>query len=375
MKDLAPITIIGAGPVGLSCALLLHAQGIATQILDAGRPGAAQTDARVLAVSRGSWRLLQPRLERIHLARAPIQSVQVSSAGEFGQTRITSEHAEPLGATVHYGALVTALTDAVKQAGIALHFETHIDDIQQQSDRVELRHGADTLACPLAILAEGGPSAPTKPSEQWAIVSAVKFDHIDPGLAIERFTREGPLALLPMPSNEPQTNALSLVWCMSQAECERRLGLSDEAFLSELARANGMRNSQPLALDLRHRFALNQHMEPNLRHHRLVRIGNAAQTLHPVAGQGFNLGLRDAAVLAQSLAQHPAEQALRHFAQRRAFDRRAIGSMTKLLPALFASRFTPLALARDAGLIALDWIPALRHRLAHLLMFGVRQAT
>ncbi|HRK56214.1 MAG TPA: FAD-dependent monooxygenase [Burkholderiaceae bacterium] len=377
MSALEPIAIVGAGPVGLSCALMLHTQGISAQLFDAGRRDATRSDARVLALSRGSWRLLQPFLDGALLPRAPIESVRISSAGEFGQTQIAADHQEPLGATVQYGDLVTALIHAVERAGIALHFQSPIDDIAQHSDHISLRHGHDTLTAPLAIVAEGRPDTrPGAHSEQsWAIVTTVQWPSMTPGLAIERFTREGPLALLPLPQREGLAGALSVVWCMGQAECERRLTLTDADFLSELASAAGLPSGRPRQLGARHRFALSQHLQDPLLRHRVVRIGNAAQMLHPVAGQGFNLGLRDASVLAQSLAQHPAEQALQHFVRCRAADRRAISTLTRLLPAVFATHFAPLALARSAGLVALDWLPTLRHRLAHLLMFGVRQAT
>lgn len=377
MNGLEPIAIVGAGPVGLSCALMLHAQGISAQLFDAGRRDATLADARVLALSRGSWRLLQPLLDGTSLPHAPIESVRISSAGEFGQTQIAADHQEPLGATVQYSDLIAALIKAVEQAGIALHFESPVDDIVQHNDHISLRQGDNVLTAPLAIVAEGRPD--TKPrahsDASSAIVTTVHWPSITPGLAIERFTREGPLALLPLPQRERLAGALSVVWCMGQTQCERRLKLTDADFLSELASAAGLRSGRPQQLGARHRFTLNQYLQDPLLRHRVVRIGNAAQMLHPVAGQGFNLGLRDAAVLAQSLAHYPAEQALPHFVERRAADRRAISTLTRLLPAVFAARFPPLALARSAGLVALDWLPSLRHRLAHLLMFGVRQAT
>ena len=107
--------------------------------------------------------------------------------------------------------------------------------------------------------------------------------------------------------------------------------------------------------------------------HRVVALGNAAQTLHPVAGQGFNLGVRDCASLADELAQdRPITEALGSYARRRRLDRNAIATLTGALPAVFASRFGPLAIARGLGLALLDTAPPLRRELAQLLMFGVR---
>ncbi len=372
MSDTHPIAIVGGGPVGLACALLLHAQGLKAQVFDARTAQDAQRDARVLALSRGSWSLLQPLLTGITLRRADITEVHVSSAGEFGQALLPSREKEPLGATVRYGELVTALAQAVKRADIDVQHQATVCDVQQSATQVRLQfEDGHTLDAPLAVLAEGGAARPNKNTD-WAIVTSVQISGLAPGVAVERFTREGPLALLPEPSLSNAAPSMSLVWCMSEAQCSRRTSLPETAFLDELQHALGPRIGAPTGVGPRHRFPLTQHLEPRVHRHRVVRIGNAAQTLHPVAGQGFNLGLRDGVVLARALAEHPTHQALSLYARQRAPDRRVITSLTQVLPALFATDFTPLALARSAGLMALDLIPALRHRLAHVLMFGVR---
>lgn len=368
------IALIGGGPVGLSCALLLHARGLPVQVFDARSPEESQRDARVLALSRGSWALLQPLLGDVALRRADILEVRVSSAGEWGSARLPAQSTEPLGATVRYGELMAALSQAATRAGLTIHHQTAVRTVEQSPTHVTLQLSDEhTVQTPLAIVAEGHTARPAQTAD-WVIVASVQIEDLPAGVAIERFTREGPLALLPEPSLPGQGTTRSLVWCMSESECARRTALPEAQFLAELRQALGPRIGTPTWVGARHRFALTQHVEPRVHRHRVVHIGNAAQTLHPVAGQGFNLGLRDATVLAQilALAQHPMEQALSTYTQARQADRHAIAALTQWLPPLFATRFTPLALARSAGLMALDLLPPLRHRLAHLLMFGVR---
>lgn len=390
-----PITLVGAGPVGLACALLLHARGIAVRVLDARAPEDSASDTRVLALSRGSWALLRPFLQGAALPRADITDVKVSSAGEFGLTHLPSPRAgrnEALGATVRYGALVLALARAATQAGIDLQSRCTVTQIEQTPTQVCLKlNDGRTLETPLAVLAEGFSAHKPVRTQDWAVVASVQVSGVARGTAFERFTREGPLALLPEPgySNParhasphatPAAMPMSLVWCMDEVQCNRRMALCESAFLKELQTAVGSRVAKIDEAGPRSRFPLTQAFESEPWRHRVVQIGNAAQTLHPVAGQGFNLGLRDAAVLAQALTQQPnvwtTDTALQHalaaYSQRRVMDRRVIASVTAALPSVFTPRFTPLALARSLGLVALDLMPALRNQLAHLLMFGVR---
>ena len=379
-----PIAIVGGGPIGLACALLLDARGIAVRVLDARTLAAAQRDARVLACSRGSWSILEPLLGGIALRRADITDVFVSSAGEFGVTHLPDDGA-PLGATVCYGELVTALSRAAERAGILVERDAKVADIAQHTTAVTLRTATGSIEAPMAVVAEGQPGvadarAASHPPDDdaWALVASVEVHGPAPGAAFERFTREGPLALLPAPADD-DGHSMSLVWCMGGAMSERRLALDDAGCVKELQGALGSRIGRVTALGPRSRFRLAQSVDKSIHRNRVVRLGNAAQTLHPVAGQGFNLGLRDCMVLADALARHSRgadtawiEPALADYAARRAPDRRAIASLTAALPGMFASRFVPLALARSAGLVALNLVPAMRNQLAHLLMFGVR---
>ena len=160
---------------------------------------------------------------------------------------------------------------------------------------------------------------------------------------------------------------------MEKAEAMRRSESTDDELLGRLQAEVGSRIGRITAIGPRRAVALPQQRREQLHRHRVVALGNAAQTLHPAAGQGFNLGVRDCFTLADELgAATSVTDALARHARRRQADRAAIAALTGVLPALFASRFAPLAVARGLGLAVLDTAPPLRRQLAQLLMFGVR---
>ena len=158
---------------------------------------------------------------------------------------------------------------------------------------------------------------------------------------------------------------------------ERRLALDDGAFIAEVQQAFGARQRRVLRVGPRRAYPLVEQTRPSLRAHRTVWIGNAAQTLHPVAGQGLNLGMRDAAGRADTIAhavatgRDPALELPENEERRRA-DRGAIVALTRRLPGLFATRAAPFAIGRSVALAALSAIPELRREFARLLMFGIR---
>jgi 2-octaprenyl-6-methoxyphenol hydroxylase len=374
------IAILGGGPIGLACALLLARRGRASIVIDARKLDEALRETRLLALSRGTWQLLDPLLGGTPPRAAPIRNVHVSSAGEFGVTRITDADFDgvPLGATVLYGDLLAALATAVAaQPAIEVLRPRRATEVLQRPDavRIALDDGA-TLEAPFAINAEGFPSgaATAGNARDWALLADVTVRGPAPGAAFERFSRDGPLALLPTPATLGGAPAMSLVWCMDDAAAVRRCELPDDAFRDELQAALGTRIGRVERVGPRRRQPLHQMLRSRVREHRLVALGNAAQTLHPVAGQGFNLGMRDCATLADCLAANDGDTvaALREYEARRRADRHAIAALTRWLPAVFRARFAPLALARSVGLAALDQSPLLRRQLAHLLMFGVR---
>jgi len=168
-----------------------------------------------------------------------------------------------------------------------------------------------------------------------------------------------------------------VVWCMTPEQADRRSAASDTLFIEALAAQIGERGLSITAIRARARYPLHEQSKDELVEHRLAYLGNAAQTMHPVAAQGLNLGLRDAVVLAQQIARCQAAGAdligaLQSYAQLRRADRGVILALTRNAPSLFATRFGPIALARSFGLTALAVVPDLRREFARLLMFGVR---
>lgn len=387
-----PVVIVGGGPIGLACALLFAQREIRCCVLEARSLEQARNDPRLLALSNGTWQVLEPLLHAQTLRRAPIREVFVSSAGEFGGAHLSSRDfgGAELGATARYGDLLAALDAAAREDGrIELLRPQRVGRLSQSpaAVTVELDSGTQRTA-PLVILAEGsgpatgeafddGTALQVQHAESFALLANVRLQRPSDGLAasaFERFTREGPLALLPTPDQGASgAETFALVWCSDQANAKRRTGIDDHAFIAELNSVIGPRIGRVLAVTTRHAAALPQRLRRQLVAHRVVALGNAAQTLHPVAGQGFNLGLRDCVTLAQCLTQDDDMlRALRTYAQHRRVDREAIATLTRWLPSLFATRFLPIALARSAALAALGITPAARRDLAHLLMFGVR---
>ena len=198
------------------------------------------------------------------------------------------------------------------------------------------------------------------------------MDGLASGTAVERFTRDGPLALLPLPAAPGARK--SMIWCLDHDIAQQRLAWSDAEFTCKIQAMLGARIGRVTWVGPRSAFPLVEQRRARLREHRVVYIGNAAQSLHPVAGQGFNLGLRDCVCLADNLAQAAGDPtvALSRYEEVRKADRFAISRFTTALPRLFASRRAPVVLARSIALIAFDLAPPLRRTLSSILMFGVR---
>jgi len=380
MADTAPVIIVGGGPVGLTLALMLAWREVHSTVIDARTVAAASTDRRLLALSRGTLDLLRPLIEVTQ--SAPIETVVVTSAGDFGRVVIDGRDVGdgPLGLTVRYGDLLAPLAQACEDnESIRVLRPRRVQHIDQRPSvaRIALDDGT-TLDASLVVNAEGTAVSTDSAAVPIALVADVVVSGGDPGEAYERFTREGPLALLPLP--EPAVvdgRALGLVWCMSSTSAARRAALDDAAFNAELQQALGEPRKKILRTGPRRHYPLYQQARSALRAHRTVWIGNAAQTLHPVAGQGLNLGMRDAAELANAIAQavavgHDPTKALDTYEDRSRLDRSAITALTRRLPQLFATRAAPVSIGRSLGLAAMAAVPDLRREFARLLMFGVR---
>lgn len=390
------IAVIGAGPAGL--ALALHAAHVLphARISLFDRRDAAQDvrgDPRTLALSLGSVQLLQRLQAWPADAAQPILEVHVSqlpptwlSAGPLGlpevRIRAAEENVPMLGAVLRYGQLVAPLQqawmEATHQAPERLYsrFGSAVVALKPLPDGVELDAGI-AERFDLAVVAEGGVFAQqarkalARDYGQTAWVGTATLQGGTPALAVERFTRHGPLALLPLrsPAGDPQA---ALVWCVrSDDDPVRGLdGVQRQAVLNTLLPevAGRITGLSPLK-----DFALGLNAEASLVDGRSVRIGNAAQTLHPVAGQGLNLGLRDAFELVQVL-RHGADidAALKRVEWARAADRWGMIAATDFLARSFTWQLPGLAAARGLGLAALQATGPLKSLLARQMMFGSR---
>ena len=378
------IAVIGAGPVGLTLALLAartlpHAQVTLFDARPLDRDVGA--DPRTLALSLGSVQLLK-RLGVWTPAQAePITAVHVSQMPpSFGQATVQISAAEQgvdmLGAVLAYGRLVAPLQSAWLAAadGVRLQtrFGTPVAACKPVADGIEVDAGiAETFD--LAIVAEGGVfsdqprKAITRDYAQTAWVGSATLEGATPGMAFERFTRHGPAALLPLGAARA-----ALVWCVPtgddpvrELDAAQRLLVLNTIFPAAAGRLSSL---TPLK-----DFALGLNAERTLVQGRIVRIGNAAQTLHPVAGQGMNLGLRDAYALVAALRRgDDVDVALRRVEWARAPDRWSIVAATDFLARSFTWQAPGLALARGAALAALQMASPLKRRLARQLMFGLR---
>ncbi len=389
------LAVIGAGPAGLALALLAAERLPATRIhLFDTRPldRDVSRDARTLALNLGSIRLLQRLRAWAPDAAQAIQVVHVSQAPPSpvpGEVWIrASEQGEPqLGAVLPYGALVAPLQQrwldlaAGQPERLVTRFGTAVHAIRSDAGGVELDCGDGPVVerFDLAVVAEGGVFAEqdrkaiTSDYRQNAWVGTVRLAESLQGLAIERFTRNGPLALLPLPDDDQGPRA-ALVWCLPQAEDDiaslsdaQRLVVIQQQLPAVAGRLTGL---SPLKC-----FALGLNAETRLVQGRALRIGNAAQTLHPVAGQGLNLGLRDAQALVDTLRQVAEtgaglDAALARIDWQRATDRWPMIAATDFLARSFAWRLPGLPAARGLALAGLGLAAPLKKALARRMMFG-----
>jgi len=376
------VAIIGGGPVGAALAIALRDSGLSVAVLEAKNEFASR-DPRALALSQGT-RLILERLgvwDDVSGKATPIETIHVSQRGGFGRAVLDAETlgVPALGYTTEYGSLYAALAAGLPDSGAALLTGARVKSVRPASGcgLVEYEHaGADhVLTARLLVLADGGKSLPgavkVKDYGQSAIICNVETSLPHAGCAYERFTPLGPIALLPL------GDGYALVWTTPADQVETRLAWDDATFLTELQRAFGDRQGRFVAAGPRSVFPLRLITSAEPDRAGLVRIGNAAQTLHPVAGQGFNLGLRDAWWLAETMLDSSREQLgdadfLQRYHQHRRSDVGGGIAMTDLLVDLFANDRPVIAQVRGLALTAMDMLPPLKRVFARKMMFGVQ---
>lgn len=381
------IAILGAGPVGRVLALMLArvAPDPARIALLAGAapapvaPAAAVpvADPRVLAMNHGS-RVLLESLHAWPERSADIRNIHVSQRGRLGRTVIqnTDFGVPQLGSVVAYSGLHARLDECVAACGVTVLSGPAARVDSQDADGVRIVQGENTLLSQVAVQSDGaGATDLCRDYGQHAVLTTAHASLPRRGWAWERFTAEGPLALLP----HPQTpDAYSVVWCSAPDRATELAALDNTAFSKALSAAFGDRLGRLSSQAPRHVFPLSLAARRAQVQGRVAAIGNAAQTLHPVAGQGLNLGLRDAARLAQTLAGWLARPEasptalLAEFAQARQVDRIITAGLTDLMPRVFATGLAPVEHACGLALLGMDLASPLRAPLAQHLLQGFR---
>lgn len=381
------LAIVGGGLVGASLAVALHGSGLRVALIEAAAPPLAEAawDERCIGLneatrrifdSLGVWGAMCGDAEAI-------AATHVSEQGRFGVARFHASEAglDALGYNTPLRAIHGSLLQRVRDSGAAtLLCPARVDDVQVDGEYVHL-HGAALdggLRARLLVAADGarspirqrfGIATEAHDYAQTAIVSSVRTQREHAGIAHERFTPDGPIAVLPRPGR-----VCTVVWTVPTDVAERLLALSEAAFLQALQAAFGHRLGQFSALGRRGAHPLMRVLSTRLVAERTVFVGNAAQTLHPVVAQGFNLGLRDVATLADLLPDYsdPGCAALLHaYADRRRDDRRQAADFTDGLVRLFSNRVPALGELRHLGLSALNLSGPLKRRmLQRSLGFG-----
>jgi 2-octaprenyl-6-methoxyphenol hydroxylase len=353
------VAIVGGGPAGMALALALHRQGVAAEIFDARSRDAGLQDQRILALSHGARQILEWLDVWQAIPSTPITTIHISQQSHLGRAKITAteEKVPALGYVLAARDLIAALDGKLRDLNIPFGENTPIT--------------APLADAPLTVWAEGSVDAETarrRDYNQHGVIFLAQGDRPHGGMAWERFTPQGPVAVLPYGAD------YAVVVTCAAAEAETIAALDDERFLALLQQRFGSR-IRFTGVGPRVVYPLGLRYRPSTIAERQVWIGNAAQTLHPVAGQGFNLALRDIYELARSVATAAdpgSPAALQHYAAQRRLDRNGAMAFTDTLVRLFSNDNPVLGHLRGAGLLALDLLPPARSFVARRMMFGAR---
>ena len=391
------IVIVGGGPVGSVLALSLQQQNVPFMLLESRIKGASHHDTRALALSYGS-RLILEKLgvwPEVAAKATAINTIHISQRGGLGRTKLNAtEHCqEALGYVLPYGALTQALDAALDLNN--MQYEASVSEIVPNNIAAEVTFTqkvsmqedvTQTIASPLVVVADGGRnlneingiSKETKEYGHDALVSKVTAQLPHNNIAYERFTPTGPMALLPNGET-----GFSLVWTGEKNSIDALLALDDTTFLSQLNDAFGDRVGRFLSIEKRLSFPLKlSRLKPSTAAH-LAIIGNAAQTMHPVAGQGFNVGMRDAWTLASMIVDSSdnaigsgvgsaigSAVMLNEYTNQRSRDTKGGILFTDLLVNVFGNDIIGLQAMRGFGLGALQFIAPIKNSLVNKMSFG-----
>jgi 2-octaprenyl-6-methoxyphenol hydroxylase len=379
------VAIVGGGLVGASLALALAPTRRPVLLIEAVPPDAAAQpsfDERSSALGNGSRRILETLGVWPHLAGAvtPITGIHVSDAGHFGAARLEARELglAAFGYVAPNRSIGAALWRTLEAAAVARRVGARVQSVELDADAARLTVvGADgateRVSARVVVAADGaqslvrgaaGIAAEVQDYHQVALVANLEAERRSSGIAYERFTPTGPLALLPLADGR-----YTVVWTLAPERAARMQDAAEPDFVAELQRCLGWRVGRIRATGKRAAYPLALARAQAMTGTRAVLVGNAAQALHPVAAQGFNLGLRDAAVLAElfAVAGDPgAADVLAAYARARAPDRRGMIAFTDGLVKLFALEHPALATLRNLGLMAFDMLPPAKRALARV---------
>lgn len=386
------LLIVGGGMVGVSLALALAGRGLRLGIIEAANPDVSAPpsyDDRGIALAYGSRRIFDglKLWSSIAPLAEPIREIHVSDRGHFGFTRLSAdvERVPALGYVITGRELGGVLLDALRKLeDVALIAPAQVKGIATGPDLARLRLDTATgnidLSARLVVAADGGDSfirnSLNIPVRRWeygqhAVVTNITPQRPPAGRAFERFTDSGPVALLPMRKQQ----RCALVWTVRDEELARIIGLNDEQFIARFQHQFGCRLGRFVKVGRRSSYPLTFLRARQSVRDRVAIIGNAAHTLHPVAGQGFNLGLRDVAALAEVVMDKyraggdiGSPEVLDDYDRWRSREQQAVALATDGLVRLFSNPLGPLRIARNLGMLVLDALPFSKHLLAKSAM-------
>jgi len=377
--------IIGGGPVGLVFAILNHASKFKIQIFESKNRGATNQDNKALALSNGSRLILEEIgiWDRLDKNITKIEKIHTSQVGSFGRTLLDAGefNEESLGYIISYGDLMAVLQEEIECiSNIMTFYETKvtkcIDEKAILNLSLETNNKIKNLKSEFVILADGAAedieglelNKKIKHFDHTAIVTKVLTEIPHRNIAYERFTSNGPIALLPN-----RNDKFSLVWTGPRKFIENLEQLNQESFLSQLHESFGDRVGSFLECEKRISFDLKQ-TYVEVMHSNIVALGNASQTMHPVAGQGLNTGLRDAYKLNQSLIGgskiKSLEALLDEYKHSRAGERKKILNFTEMLVKSFSNDLVGLKKVRGYALSLLDITRPIKQSFVRKMSYG-----
>jgi len=380
MDSMFDIAVVGGGLVGSSLATALLSSSFRVALIDSQPLAeinfkADQLDGRSIALALSSKKMLSAlgMWDRLEAHATAIKQIHISDQGRFGATRLDCERyeVESFGYLVPAEHLIYTLNKQVDTLGNVTRIQPYkVSAIKNCNDHVELQGDGDNIQASILIAADGansfirkalGIGFEEKQYQQAAIVGSLECEQVHDNTAYERFTAEGPLALLPR-----EGKRCGFIWMNPTDSAEYHMSLNDQAFKDKLQRAFGFRLGHIKAISKRFSYPLSLLMSEQRVQQRVVLIGNAAQTLHPIAGQGLNLALRDIAELVEVLCNNDLssiDAQLLEYENQRQPDIEKTVRFTDRLNFLFNADYPVLKQSRGLGLAMLGAIPALEERI------------